>query len=151
MKKKIIIGALSAVMSLGVLTACNTDQNNVNDPEDVNYRPVRYHDRINDDLDRRNDMFDRDIGNRRMEPIYNRERRYNVPSPVRDDDRTIERRNRTIQMDRIDDMNRSFYNVDDNNVTNRIYPIDKEMRNDDATLRRKIRNGTINGSREPVR
>ena len=76
MKKKIIIGALSAVMSLGVLTACNTDQNNVNDPEDVNYRPVRYHDRINDDLDRRNDMFDRDIGNRRMEPIYNRERRY---------------------------------------------------------------------------
>lgn len=152
MKKKIMIGALSAFISLGTLTACNTDKNNVYDREDVNYRPVRYNEQIDDELDRRENLIERDTENRRLGPIYNRGRRYYVPSPVRDEDRTIERRNSYIPMNRTDDRNRIYYNnFGENNGINRVFQIKKETGNDDAKLRRKIRNGTINGSREPVR
>ncbi len=141
MKKKLLIGTLSAVMSLGFLTACNTDKiNNLNTPEDVNFRPVRYNERFDNDLDRRNDMFQRD--NRNTNDI--RDRRVNDTAPVRDE-RTFDR-NRNIRMDRADDMNRSFLNVDDNDVSNRIFHIDEGIRNENVKIRRGSQMGGENGN-----
>ncbi|RBW68323.1 hypothetical protein [Bacillus taeanensis] len=48
MNRKLMFLIVSALLSLSVLSACNLDNNNdMVDPEDVNYEPVRY-DRNND-------------------------------------------------------------------------------------------------------
>lgn len=57
MKKRLFLTALSATLSLGILGACGTDNNNLNDDDGVNYRPVRY------DRQDNNDRFDNNRGN----------------------------------------------------------------------------------------
>ncbi|WP_371809589.1 hypothetical protein [Halobacillus sp. Marseille-Q1614] len=43
MKKKLIILTMSLAISTGVLTACNLDNNEIDEgPADVNYNPTRY-------------------------------------------------------------------------------------------------------------
>lgn len=44
MKKKLLLTAVSATLSLGILGACGVDNNRMNneDNNDVNYSPVRY-------------------------------------------------------------------------------------------------------------
>ncbi|KOP83017.1 hypothetical protein ACFFHH_07040 [Cytobacillus solani] len=51
MKKKLLATVVTAVFSLGVLSACGVNNNRMNDTEDVNYRPVRYEQNNNDRLD----------------------------------------------------------------------------------------------------
>jgi len=57
-KKKVLLTAMSSVMTLGLLSACGVDDNNLNNDDDVNYRPVRYNQ--NDD----NGILDNNNGNR---------------------------------------------------------------------------------------
>ncbi|ARI77987.1 hypothetical protein [Halobacillus mangrovi] len=62
MKKKLLILTMSLLVSTGMLAACNVDNNEMNeDPEDVNYDPVRYNDGDNDLDQRRNPNMDRDM------------------------------------------------------------------------------------------
>lgn len=42
MRNKFLTCAVSAALSLSVLSACNLGGNDMNDPEGVNYDPVRY-------------------------------------------------------------------------------------------------------------
>ncbi|ASF39408.1 MULTISPECIES: hypothetical protein [Halobacillus] len=61
MKKKLMLLALSIVMSTGLLTACAMDDDNQmnNQPEDVNYDPMRYGDNQNRmNYDRMDDRMD---------------------------------------------------------------------------------------------
>ncbi|MFZ0475296.1 MAG: hypothetical protein WAM18_07495, partial [Halobacillus sp.] len=61
MKKKLMLLALSIVMSTGLLTACAMDDDNQmnNQPEDVNYDPMRYGDNENRmNYDRMDDRID---------------------------------------------------------------------------------------------
>ncbi|WP_377889982.1 hypothetical protein [Alkalihalobacillus sp. R86527] len=55
MKKKAIVLTMVAALSTGSLAACNTDQkDDMNQqPEDVNYDPVRYDNNRDDEMDRR--------------------------------------------------------------------------------------------------
>ncbi|RBW68489.1 hypothetical protein [Bacillus taeanensis] len=64
MKQKVMFLIMSALLSLSMLSACNLDNNNeINDPEDVNYEPVRY-DRTNDrEIDTRGADLDTDPRN----------------------------------------------------------------------------------------
>jgi hypothetical protein len=41
MKQKLMLLIITSLLSLSVLSACNVDNNEVNDPEDVNFEPVR--------------------------------------------------------------------------------------------------------------
>lgn len=85
MKKKLLLTAMSATLSLGILGACGAGNNNLNDDNNgVNYSPVRY-DRQND-----NNVFDRNRDNNRNN---------NGVAPVR---------NNT-------DNNRGMFNGDNNN------------------------------------
>ncbi|MFG6115412.1 hypothetical protein ACGTN9_09490 [Halobacillus sp. MO56] len=67
MKKKWIILTMSFAISTGVLTGCNMDDNEMNEqPEDIDYNPVRYDNRDNDMRDndmRDNDLRDNDMNN----------------------------------------------------------------------------------------
>lgn len=56
MKKKLLLTAMSATLSLGILGACGADNNNMNNDDGVDYSPVRY-DRQND-----TDVFDNNRG-----------------------------------------------------------------------------------------
>ncbi|MFC7063490.1 hypothetical protein [Halobacillus seohaensis] len=48
MKKKLIILLMSVAFSTSLLSACNADNNEMNEqPEDVNYDPTRYKDEDN--------------------------------------------------------------------------------------------------------
>ncbi|MCA0987570.1 hypothetical protein [Guptibacillus algicola] len=52
MKKKAIVLTMVAALSTGSLAACNTDQDDMNQqPEDVNYDPVRYDNNRDNDMD----------------------------------------------------------------------------------------------------
>lgn len=42
MKKRLLLTAMSATLSLGFLGACGMGNNNLDNPDDVNFRPVRY-------------------------------------------------------------------------------------------------------------
>lgn len=54
MRKKAIVLTMVAALSTGSLAACNTDQEDMNQqPEDVNYDPVRYDNNMDDNMDRR--------------------------------------------------------------------------------------------------
>jgi hypothetical protein len=54
MKRKFILIIGSMLLSLSVLAACNVDNSDMVDPQDVNFEPVRY-DRNNDrEMDMRN-------------------------------------------------------------------------------------------------
>lgn len=122
MKKKLLIGTLSTVMSLGFLSACNTDNNEMYDTRDVNYSPVRYND-LDTDIDRNvrpNGNNNRDNANYRNN-VNNR----NNTSPVRFD--------RNGDRDRMD---RGFLNVDDNNGNGRIFDNNDGDINDNVNLRR---------------
>ncbi|MDQ0155047.1 hypothetical protein [Robertmurraya andreesenii] len=57
MKKRLFLTALSATLSLGFLGACGTGNNNLNDDDGVNFRPVRY------DRPDNNDLLDNNRGN----------------------------------------------------------------------------------------
>ncbi|MBP2239484.1 hypothetical protein J2Z40_000037 [Cytobacillus eiseniae] len=47
MKNRLLVSTITAVVSLGFLSACGVDNNRMNDTENVNYSPVRY-DRYDD-------------------------------------------------------------------------------------------------------
>ncbi|WP_270181399.1 hypothetical protein [Alkalihalobacillus sp. CinArs1] len=54
MKKKALVLTMVAALSTGSLAACTPEQDDMNQqPEDVNYDPVRYDNNRDDDMDRR--------------------------------------------------------------------------------------------------
>ncbi|SEA24872.1 hypothetical protein SAMN05421743_103295 [Thalassobacillus cyri] len=62
MKKKWMLLMMSFAISTGILTACNVDDNEMNEqPEDIDYDPVRYDNGDNDMRD--NDMRNNDMNN----------------------------------------------------------------------------------------
>ncbi|WP_037986422.1 hypothetical protein [Thalassobacillus devorans] len=66
MKKKWMLLMMSFALSTGILAGCNVDDNEMNDqPEDIDYDPVRYDNQDNDmnndlDNDRRGPDMDTD-------------------------------------------------------------------------------------------
>ncbi|MDF1509334.1 hypothetical protein PZE06_14275 [Robertmurraya sp. DFI.2.37] len=63
MKKKLLLTAISATLSMGILGACGVNNNRMNDDDGVNYSPVRY--------DRQDDtgVFDGNRRNNGVEPV----------------------------------------------------------------------------------
>lgn len=134
MKKKLLIGTLSTVMSLGFLSGCNTDNNDMNDTRDINYSPVRYND-MDDDMNRGNvrpRAFNENNRTRDNANYQNNGNNRNNTSPVRFDRR-----------DDREGMERGIFDVNDNNRDGRIFDGDL---NDNVNLRRgNNNNGTQQG------
>lgn len=125
MKKRLLIGTLSTVMSLGFLSGCNKDNNNMNDTRDVNYSPVRYNE-MDDDINRGNvrpRVLNENNGNRNNADFRNNGR--NNTSPVRFD--------RDGGRDRMD--RDGILDVNENNRNGRIFDNDGGL-NDNVNLRR---------------
>lgn len=137
MKKKLLIGTLSTVMSLGFLSGCNTDNNDMNDTRDVNYSPVRYNE-MDDDINRGNvrpRAFNENNANRDNTNYRNNVNNRNNTSPVRFD--------RNGDRDRLD---RGIFDVNENNRNGRIFNNNDGNLNDNVNLRRGNNNtGTQQG------
>lgn len=137
MKKKLLIGTLSTVMSLGFLSGCNAGNNDMYDTRDVNYSPVRYND-MDDDINRGNvrpRAFNENNGNRgnRDNANYrNNVNNRNNTSPVR--------------FDRNGDRDRGIFDVNENNRNGGIFNNNDGDINDNVNLRRgNNNNGTQQG------
>lgn len=59
MKNKLILSSMSAVLSLGLLSACGVDDTRMNDTDGADYTPVRYNQNDNG-RNNNNGIFDRD-------------------------------------------------------------------------------------------
>lgn len=68
MKQKLMFLLMSALFSVSALSACNVDNNEMLDPEEVRYEPVRYDRNLDRDFDTRGPDIDtdpRDVRDRR--------------------------------------------------------------------------------------
>lgn len=106
MKKRLLLTAMTATLSMGLLGACGVDNNRMNNDDGVDYSPVRY--------DRQhNDVFDQNRGHRNnnngVEPVrYDRNERGNFDN--RNNDGGLDN-NRNFNTDLIDD-NRGANGID---------------------------------------
>lgn len=107
MKKKVLLTAMSATLSLGVLAACGAGNNNMNNDDGVNYSPVRY-DRQND-----SDVFDNNRG---------RNNNNNGVDPVRFDRNNRGMFNNNNNQNNDNDRNFNTDFIDNNRGSNAIDP-----------------------------
>jgi len=123
-KKKVLLTAMSSVMTLGLLSACGVDDNNLNNDDDVNYRPVRYNQ--NDD----NGILDNDNNRNRGNGIFNND----------NDDRD----NNIFDIDR-DNRNNNILDNDRNDRDNNIFNDDNDDNDLDLDLNDDDNNNDRNG------
>lgn len=70
MKKKVLLTAMSATLSLGILGACGAaGNNNMNNDDGVNYSPVRYDRQNNDDVFDNNRGRNNNNNNNGVDPV----------------------------------------------------------------------------------
>lgn len=122
MKKKLLLGSVSALMSVGFLTACGTGNTGVNDRDGVNFNPVRYERNDNDLLDnRRNNMR---MNNNRIDRYENRGL---FDIDTRNNNNTIRR-----NLDR--DRDGDFLNINDDMRDNDLFDLDRNNLDRDNDL-----------------
>lgn len=138
MKKKLILTAISATMSIGLLAACGVDNNNLNDTNDGNnIRPVRY--------DRQNDLnpniYNQNPDNPypNVNPVrYNNDynnyngglRGVNNERDRVDDDGVFDNRNNNDNdlFDNDNDRDNDLFDLDDNNRNNGLFNNNNQTR-----------------------
>lgn len=103
MKKRLLLTAMSATLSLGFLGACGMGNNNLDNPDDVDFRPVRYERQDNG-------VFDNNRGNRNGVDRLRQDTNTNLERGNRDNDGFFD-----INNDNNNGNNGGLFNRDNNN------------------------------------